>query len=90
MILVVGATGLLGSEICGQLLARGKRVRALARPTTDPTKTERLRTFGAEVVPGDLRDADSLRAACRGVSTIITTASALSLAYQPGGPIEAS
>ena len=84
MILVVGATGLLGSEICGQLVARGKRVRALARPTSDPAKTDRLRAFGAEVVPGDLRDADSLAAACQGVSAIITTASALPFAYQPG------
>ena len=85
MILVVGATGLLGSEICGQLAARGKRIRALARVTSDPAKTDRLRALGAEVVPGDLRDADSLRAACRGVSSIITTASALPFAYQPGG-----
>ena len=84
MILVVGATGLLGSEICGQLAARGKRVRALTRATSDPAKTDRLRALGAEVVPGDLRDADSLRAACRGVSSIITTASALPFAYQPG------
>ena len=84
MILVIGATGLLGSEICGQLAARGKRVRALARATSDPAKVDRLRALGAEVVPGDLRDADSLRAACQGVSTIITTASALPLAYQPG------
>jgi NADH dehydrogenase len=85
MILVVGATGLLGSEICGALAARGKRVRALARATSDPAKTDRLRAFGAEIVPGDLRDADSLRAACQGVSAIITTASALPFAYQPGG-----
>ena len=84
MILVVGATGLLGSEICGQLAARGKRVRALARATSDPVKVDRLRAFGAEVVPGDLRDADSLRTACQGVGTVITTASALPLAYQPG------
>lgn len=84
MILVIGATGLLGSEICGHLAARGKRVRALARATSDPAKVDRLRALGAEVVPGDLRDADSLAAACQGVSTIITTATALPLAYQPG------
>ncbi len=84
MILVIGATGLLGSEICGQLAARGKRVRALARATSDPAKVDRLRALGAEVVPGDLRDAESLRTACQGISTLITTASALPFAYQPG------
>jgi uncharacterized protein YbjT (DUF2867 family) len=84
MILVVGATGLLGSEICGQLAARDKRVRVLARATSDPAKVDRLRALGAEIVPGDLRDADSLRAACQGVSTIITTAVSLPTAYQPG------
>lgn len=84
MILVVGATGVLGSEICGQLAARGKCVRALTRVTSDPAKVDRLRAFGAEIVTGDLRDADSLRAACRNVSAIVATASALPFAYQPG------
>lgn len=83
MILVVGATGLLGSEVCGQLAAKGKRVRALVRATSDPAKADRLAALGAEVVHGDLRDAGSLAAACQGVSTIITTASALPVAYQP-------
>jgi len=84
MILVVGATGLLGSEICGQLAARGKRIRVLTRAASDPAKADRLRALGAEVVSGDLRDADSLSAACQGVSTIVTTASAMPFAYQPG------
>jgi len=83
MILVVGATGLLGSEICGQLAARGKHIRALARATSDPVKVDRLRAFGAEIAVGDLRDPASLAAACRGVSAVITTASALPFAYQP-------
>lgn len=83
MILVVGATGLLGSEICDLLAARGKRVRALTRGTCDPARRDRLRALGAEVVPGDLRDAGSPAAACQGVSTVITTASALPIAYQP-------
>jgi uncharacterized protein YbjT (DUF2867 family) len=83
MILVVGATGLLGSEICGQLAARGKQIRALARATSDPVKVDRLRALGAEIAVGDLRDPASLAAACRGVSAVITTASALPFAYQP-------
>ena len=52
MILVVGATGLVGSEICGQLAARGKQVRALVRATADPAKVDRLRALGAEITVG--------------------------------------
>jgi uncharacterized protein YbjT (DUF2867 family) len=84
MILVVGATGLVGSEICGQLAARGKQVRALVRATADPAKVDRLRALGAEITVGDLRDANSLQAACRGANAIITTASALPFTYEPG------
>ena len=37
---VVGATGYLGSQVVDELLARGKNVRALVRPSTDATKLE--------------------------------------------------
>jgi NADH dehydrogenase len=53
MILVVGATGLLGSEICRRLRARGRPVRALVRPGS--TKAAALRAIGVETVEGDLR-----------------------------------
>ena len=36
MILVAGATGLLGSEICSQLRAEGRAVRAMARTGSAP------------------------------------------------------
>jgi len=36
------------------------------------------------VVQGDLRDAASLKAACQGVSAVISTASSMPFAYQPG------
>jgi uncharacterized protein YbjT (DUF2867 family) len=83
MILVVGATGMTGSDICGKLTAQGKQVRALARETADAAKVERLRSMGVEIVTGDLRDAASLDAACRGVDAVITTASAMPVAYVP-------
>jgi len=74
MILVVGATGLLGGQIARQLLDQGKVVRILVR--SDSTY-EPLVTAGAEAVQGDLKDLDSLRAACRGVEAVITTANAI-------------
>ena len=75
MNLVIGATGLLGGEICRQLRQAGKPVRALTRATADPVKVEQLKRSGATLVQGDLKDRASLDAACRGVATVITTAS---------------
>jgi uncharacterized protein YbjT (DUF2867 family) len=75
VILVVGATGLLGGEICRQLSAAGHSVRALVRPTADESRVESLRIIGAELVTGDLKDRASLDAACAGAEVVITTAS---------------
>jgi uncharacterized protein YbjT (DUF2867 family) len=75
MILVVGATGLLGSEICRQLADKGKPIRALVRATSDPATLKALEECGAELVQGDLRQRSSLEPACQGITTVITTAS---------------
>lgn len=75
MVLVVGATGLLGSEICLRLLKRGEPVRALVRSSSDPGKVNRLREAGAETVVGDLKEPASLAAACDGVDAVVSTAS---------------
>lgn len=71
MILVVGATGMLGGKIVRHLLARGEDVRALVR---DASGDESLREAGAETVFGDLKEPASLRAACQGAFALITTA----------------
>ena len=86
MILVVGATGLLGGEICRQLAAAGHPVRALVRPTSDESRVENLRLLGAELVTGDLKDRSSLDAACAGAEVVITTAST-TLSRQPDDTI---
>ncbi len=75
MQLVVGATGSLGSEICRELAERDHPVRALVRESSDPERVAALRALGCEVAVGDLRDPDSLHAACRGVETVVSTAS---------------
>jgi uncharacterized protein YbjT (DUF2867 family) len=84
MILVVGATGLVGRQICRLLTASGKPTRAMVRATSDQAKVDELKSLGANVVQGDLRDPKSLRAACQGVSAIISTASSMPFNYQPG------
>jgi uncharacterized protein YbjT (DUF2867 family) len=62
-ILVTGATGTVGGHLVEQLLSAGHQVRALTR---DPAKADL--PAGAEVVAGNLADADSLSAAFDGVS----------------------
>ena len=59
--LVVGATGYLGSQVVDELLARGKNVRALVRPSTDATKLE---AQGVQIARGDMLDPDSLPLPC--------------------------
>lgn len=77
MILVVGATGELGSRIATRLRARGRSVRALVRPRTDAAALE---AQGVELVRGDLQEPASLSAAVDGAATVITTATAISRA----------
>lgn len=77
-VLVVGATGSLGSKVVDELLARGKNVRALVRPTGD---AGRLESRGVQIVRGDMLDIDSLVAAMNGADAVITTAAG----YTRGG-----
>ena len=75
MNLVVGATGMLGLEICRRLRAQGQPTRALVR--TGSAKEQQLEDIGAEIVHGDLKEESSLKAACRGAAVVITTANAI-------------
>lgn len=70
-VLVVGATGALGRPVVKQLRERGVAVRALSR---HPDRAADLAALGAEVVAGDLIDADSLRRACAGVERVLAAA----------------
>ena len=87
MILVVGATGLLGSAVCQALAERKMAVTALVRPTADPAKVMKLEQGGAKLVKGDLKSRASLDAACKGVDAIISTASS-TFSRQAGDSIQ--
>jgi len=87
MNLVVGATGLVGSEVCRQLAAAGRPLRALVRPTSDRAKVEFLKGLDVEIVQGDVKDRSSLETACRGVGAVISTASA-TISRQEGDSIQ--
>ncbi len=89
MILVAGATGVLGSEIVRRLTARGDNVRAMVRTTSVPEKVERLKQFGAEIVRADVKEPRTLLAACAGVNGVISTVTTI-LTSQPGDSFEAT
>jgi uncharacterized protein YbjT (DUF2867 family) len=64
-ILITGATGQQGGAVLRALAGQGFTLRAMTRkPEGEPAKA--LQKLGAEIVRGDLDDADSLRAALRG------------------------
>jgi len=77
MTLVVGATGLLGTEICRRLASAGKPFKAMVRATSDPAKKDVLKQLGGELVEADLKDRASLDRACEGTTAIITTPTAI-------------
>jgi hypothetical protein len=55
MVPIVGATGLVGNEVCQRLTRMGERVRALVRTTSSRQNIETLRSSGAELCIGDLK-----------------------------------
>jgi uncharacterized protein YbjT (DUF2867 family) len=71
MILVSGATGVLGGMITRRLLEQDREVRILARPQSDYRSLEEA---GAQVAMGNLTDPSSLDRALEGVEVVITTA----------------
>jgi uncharacterized protein YbjT (DUF2867 family) len=82
MLLLTGATGLVGSTLLRRLLAEGTEVRCLVR---DPRRlgAQRVRV---QIALGDLTDPPSFRNALRGVHTVVHLAA--SIRDQPRGSIE--
>jgi uncharacterized protein YbjT (DUF2867 family) len=82
MLLLTGATGLVGSALLRRLLGDGASVRCLVR---DPRRlgAQRVRV---QIALGDLTDPPSFRNALRGVHTVVHLAA--SIRDQPRGSIE--
>ncbi len=68
LIALTGATGFVGRHVADTLIARGHAVRALAR---HPERAGRLAARGAQIVSGDLSDADALRALAGGADVLV-------------------
>jgi uncharacterized protein YbjT (DUF2867 family) len=82
MLLLTGATGLVGSALLRRLVTEGAQVRCLVR---DPRRlgAQRVRV---QIALGDLTDPPSFRNALRGVQTVVHLAA--SIRDQPRGSIE--
>ena len=82
MILLTGATGLLGSAVLRRLVSRGEPVRCLVRDARR-LGPERMHV---QLASGDLADPGSFRNALRGVRTVVHLAG--SERDQPGATVE--
>jgi 2-alkyl-3-oxoalkanoate reductase len=74
-VLITGATGFLGSRLAAALAARGARVRALVRPSSDLSRLFGLRL---EIVRGDIERAPSLIEATAGQRLVFHAAARVS------------
>jgi dihydroflavonol-4-reductase len=80
--LVTGAAGFIGSHVVRALVADGHEVRALHLPGAD---LRNLRGLDVELVPGDVTDRDSVRAAVHGRDWVFHLAAIYALwARDPG------
>lgn len=74
-VLITGGAGSVGREVAARLAALGHRVRAFDLPGCDFGPLERL--AGAEVIRGDIRNAEALRRAAAGVDAVLHLAALL-------------
>src|SRR5215813_6446388 len=86
-VLVVGATGVLGMEICRQLAAAGKKLKGLVRKSSQKEKVNGLHELGVETVTGDMKDPQSLYQAFQNMDAIISTATS-TISHLEGDSIE--
>ncbi len=77
--LVTGSTGLVGNNVVRLLLERGDAVRVLLRGSGD---TRCLDGLKVEVALGDVRNADSVRAASVGVQRIVHAAATVHIGWK--------
>jgi len=76
-IVVVGATGDLGTRIVKALIDRKAKVTAIVRPGCDATKLQALRNLGVETVEIEINNASKLHDTCLGASCVVSALAGL-------------
>lgn len=92
-VLVTGAGGFIGSHLVGALVERGAEVRTFVRYNSrgDPGLLRMLdasKTESIELVAGDLRDEDAVRAAVKGCEVVFHLGALISIPYSYKHPAE--
>ena len=70
-VFVTGGTGFIGGTVVGQLRERGDEVVCLVR---SPEKAAKLTALGAQLVNGDLSDAEAMRTGMEGCDAVVHAA----------------
>jgi len=83
---VTGASGFVGSVLVRELLARGRKVRAVIHSGHE----EMDRELDVEVVAVDVREPETLRAVFAGAESVFHLAAVISLAGDLGGRVSAT
>lgn len=86
MNLITGGAGHLGNVLARELLERGEKVRVLVLPGED---TKSLEGLDIEMVPGNVLDRESLRAAMQDVDVVFHLAALVSITEDQASLLEA-
>ena len=79
-VLVTGASGFVGSNLCAELYSHGYNVRALHRATSNLSS---LNGIKIDLHKGDVTDKESIRKAAQGIDTIYHIAAVFREAKHP-------
>lgn len=88
-VLVTGAGGFIGSHLAERLVAEGAKTRALVHYRADSSSGWLEKSpyrDGMEIVAGDIRDAESVLRAARGVNVIFHLAALIGIPYSYHAP----
>ena len=76
-IILAGASGDLGGRIAKALVARGADLRALMRADASAPDKQRVVALGAQIVEANMKDINSVAAACAGAACVVSALNGL-------------